>query len=227
VTIFSVSKKIKERLYGPTSAVFLIVIVFYIIQFILALFSEISAPLFDLSAAILLLLFALVLHLLVGFKRTVPIFLCIGLFFNIIGLYPIIPYNEHYTGTLYGAPQLNYHYDWIAHSVGFGFFALAFSSVLYPYIKKSFKSEYAVFIVILLAMMGFGAINEINEYLGFTVFGYGKGFMEFGEGDFSPYGGPWQNSSMDLINNLLGGIVFIGAFVLDKKYHFFTKKKPF
>ncbi|MBU0535828.1 MAG: hypothetical protein KKE20_02600 [Nanoarchaeota archaeon] len=214
---------IKERIFDRTSMVFLFCMLFYLIQALLALFFKSFPPLFDLFASVLLLGFAYLLHIQVGFRRTVPIFLAIGLFFNVLGLYSIIPYNEFYIGNLYGAPQLGYHYDWIAHSIGFGFFALAFSSVSYPFLRKAFRSNYTVFIFILLAMMGFGAINEINEFLGFNMFGIGEGFMEFGAGDQSPLEGPWENACMDLVNNLLGGIIFIGAFVIDKHYNLFSR----
>ncbi|MCX6707926.1 MAG: hypothetical protein NT001_07405 [Candidatus Woesearchaeota archaeon] len=216
---------IRSRLFEPTSTIFLIVIAFYLIQAIISPFSGISPPLTDFITVMVLISIAFFLHLLFGFKRTVPIFLAIGFFIHIIGLYKIIPYNANYIGELYGAPQLAYHYDWFVHSFGTGCLAVALSSMLYPYLKKAFSSKYLMFAILLLCVLGLGSLNEITEYIGFTIFGYGEGFMEFGAGDSSPFEGPWQNSCMDMTNNLMGGILFIGVFMLDKRYGLFGKKE--
>ena len=67
---------------------------------------------------------------------------CIGVVsgFLAYAIYPgIYPINEYYLGTLYGAPWLNYHYDWIVHSVGFAMYALACSALFYKYLKKRKK----------------------------------------------------------------------------------------
>lgn len=211
------SNSLKERFHNPVSILFIIFIFFYLIQALISLFSEISPPLIDFFTVTSVIVFAFVLHLFLKFKKTVPLMLGIGFMFHIIGLYNIIPYNIYYTGTLYGAPQLNYHYDWIVHSIGFGFLAIAYCSAVYPYFKKAFSSNLAIFSLLLLSMMGFGALNEVSEFIGYEVFGHGEGFMEFGDGDISPDSGPWRNASMDLINNFIGGIVFIGSFVIAKK----------
>jgi hypothetical protein len=215
---------IRNRLFEPTSLVFFIVLSFYLAQAVISLFIGISPPMTDFITVISLLSIAFFLHLLFGFRKTVPIFLGMGFFLHIIGLYKIIPYNAYYIGELYGASQLAYHYDWFVHSFGTGFLAVAFSSILYPHLKRAFNSKYLIFLMLLLCVLGFGALNEITEYIGFTVFGYGAGFMEFGAGDSSPFEGPWQNSSMDMVNNLIGGIIFIGLFMLNKKYGLFGKK---
>lgn len=203
---------------GIVSALFIGFIFFYGIQAIIGIFYENSPPLIDFLTVLLILSSAFILHLRFGFKKTVPIGIGIGFLFHIIGLYKFIPYNQYYIGTLYGAPQLNYHYDWVVHSVGFAFFVIAFCSMSYPYFKNAFKSKLTIFFLILFFMLGFGALNEIIEYAGYNVFGYGQGFLEFGEGDSSPAAGPWENSSMDLICNLTGGIFAAGLFLLNKKY---------
>jgi len=212
---------LKKRLMDKTSFLFYVVISFYLIQALVALFSPISPPVWDFTIVLLLLVVVFVAHLVIGLKRTVPLFMGVGFLFHTIGLYKIIPYNEYYVGTLYGAPQLNYHYDWIVHSVGWGFLTIALVSILYPYLKQTLRNPWLIFSFLVLLVMGFGALNEIIEFMGFTLWGYGEGFMEFGEGDSSPYGGPWNNSMMDMVSNLVGAITFIGVFMLDKKYGFF------
>lgn len=206
------------------SILFFIVIGFYAVQAIAAFFfPKIMPPLMDFAAAILLLCLAYLLHKKYGATMVVPIFLGIGFFIHFIGLYNIIPYNQYYTGNLYGAPQLNYHYDWIVHSVSMGFFAAAIASIFYPYLKRAFKSDFTVFFFLLLACLGMGLMNEVLEFVGYKFFGVGHGFMEFGEGDISPNAGPWQNSCTDMLNNIIGATVFIGNFILAKRY--FWRKK--
>ncbi|MBD3313303.1 hypothetical protein GF345_02575 [Candidatus Woesearchaeota archaeon] len=214
-------QRIHSRAKDSTSLLFVIVFAFYALQFAGSFIYGHFPPHLDFIAALALISLGFIIHLIAGVSPLVPIGLGIGLFFNIIGLYHIIPY-EGYVGTLYGAPQLGYHYDWIVHSFGFGFFSLAFSSLMFPYLRKSFRSYYIIFIVLLLCMLGFGAMNEINEYLGYSYLGIGEGFLEFGDGDTSPSEGPWENTSMDLVNNLIGGILFVGGFMLYKKYIMFN-----
>jgi len=213
-----VRSKLKKRLYGPASALFILAISFFILQMILFFFVDYSPPLIDLVTVTSIMALAFILHLLFKFNKSVPLLLTAGFMVHIIGLYKIIPYNPGYVGTLYGAPQLGFHYDWIVHTIGFGFLATALSSVTYDHLKKGLKSSFIIFIVLLFCSTGLGALNEVTEYLGYGVYGYGEGFMEFGDGDSSPDAGPWQNASMDMVNNLLGGIIFIGFFVLRRKY---------
>lgn len=209
----------KSRILNDqVSYLFLVVISIYLLQAIATFFSDKSPPIVDFVVVISILIAAFILHLVLGFKKTVPICLFLGFFLHIVGLYKIIPYNLYYVGELYGAPQLGYHYDWLVHFFGAGFLAVALSSAFYPYLRKSIRSRYAIFMILLFAIVGFGAMNEVSEFIGFTIFGHGEGFLEFGAGDASPNEGPWQNSSMDMINNTLGGIIFIGSFILIKKY---------
>lgn len=217
------SKSLKEKLSDPASIWFLAVIAIYIVQAILSPLSGAFPPLVDFFTVASLLVIAFVLHLLFRFNRTVPIALGIGFMFHIIGLYKIIPYNQYYLGELYGAPQLYYHYDWIVHTAGFGFLAIALSSMLYPYLKKAFDSKFIIFLILLLCAVGLGSLNEVIEFVGYGIYGYGEGFLEFGSGDSSPNAGPWRNSSTDMLNNTIGGIMFIGAFILNKKYGWFGK----
>jgi uncharacterized membrane protein YjdF len=150
------------------------------------------------------------------FNPIVPILLLLGFVPHLFGLYKVFQYNgEHIQ--LYGSPQFNYHYDWFVHAFGVFCFSIVFCLISYPYFKKGFKSKLLIFVLILFFMTGLGAFNECLEYVGFDVFGFGEGFLEFGAGDSSPRGGPWENASMDMINNMLGGVVGISLFLLLKK----------
>jgi len=200
-----------------TSRYFLFFLCFYGVQLVLTFFIDFFPPWPDLLAAVLLLCLVYILHTRVGFRRTVPLFMGLGFLLHIAGLYQVIPYNPGYIGTLYGAPQLFFHYDLIVHSVGIFFFSLVICSMTYPYFRKGFKSKLFIFVLILFIMLGIGAFNEILEYVGFDVLGQGEGFLEFGEGDSAPGSGPWENASLDLLANLLGGIVSIGSFLTVKR----------
>ncbi|PIN86091.1 hypothetical protein COV19_06360 [Candidatus Woesearchaeota archaeon CG10_big_fil_rev_8_21_14_0_10_44_13] len=213
---------LKEKISDPASIWFFAVMVIYLIQAVFAAFYESSPPLVDFFTVTPIIIIAFILHLLFRFNRTVPITLGIGFMFHILGLYKIIPYNQYYVGELYGAPQLYYHYDWIVHIMGVGFMAIALSSVLYPYLKRAFDSRFMTFLILILCTVGLGSLNEVVEFMGYGVYGYGEGFLEFGSGDSSPSQGPWTNSCTDMLNNTIGSVVFIGAFVLNKKYGWFS-----
>ncbi|MEE9525885.1 MAG: DUF2238 domain-containing protein [Candidatus Woesearchaeota archaeon] len=194
----------------------LLFIVFYGIQLVLAFFGVIDAPLIDLSFVFFVMLLFFYLSLKFKFGKLVPIGMGFGALLHIIGLYKVIPYGSYYGG-LYGWAGLGYHYDWIVHGSAIFFLSLAACSIFYPYLKKGLESKMLIFVVMLFFMLGLGAFNEMMEYVGYDVLGHGEGFLEFGEGDSSPVGGPWENASMDLLFNLAGGVVGIGGFLLVKK----------
>ena len=207
------SVNLKNRFLNKTSIYFMFFILFYGIQGIISIFNKRFAPPMDIFAATSIITLFFVLHLFIRFRVIVPIFIGLGFIPHIFGLYSIFGEGK----TLYGLALLNYHYDWIVHSVGIFCYSFAFCSITYPYFKRGFKSKPLIFVLLLFFMLGLGAFNEVLEYVGFDVFGYGEGFLEFGDGDSSPNSGPWQNSSMDLISNLVGGIIGIGSFLLIKK----------
>ena len=202
---------LKNRFFDKTSIYFIIFILFYGVQGVISIFNKKIAPPMDIFATTSIIILFFVLHFFVRLKKIVPIFIGLGFIPHILGLYPMFG-----GGTLYGLPLLNYHYDWIVHSVGIFCYSIAFCSIMYPYFKRGFKSKLLIFVLVLFFMVGLGAFNEILEYVGFDVFGYGEGFLEFGDGDSSPHAGPWQNSSMDMVSNLIGGVIGIGAFLLIK-----------
>ncbi len=210
-------QSLKEKLVDRTSLFFIGFILFYGVQGVVSFFHDGSAPPLDIFATTLVISVFFVLHLLVRFKGVVPLFLGIGFFPHIIGLYKIIPYNEYYIGTLYGWSGLWYQYDFFVHAFAIFCFSIVVCSVFYPYLLRGLKSKFLVFFILLFFMIGIGGFNEVLEYVGYDVIGYGEGFLEYGDGDSTPDSGPWQDASTDLLANILGGLVGIGGFILLKK----------
>jgi hypothetical protein len=200
---------LKQKMTQKTSLIFIAFILFYGLQGIASIFIKGLAPYHDLFVVAFLLASALILHIVFKFDIEVPILMGIGFAPHILGLYQLPS-----IGSLYGLAALNYHYDWIVHSLGMFCFTLAFCSIIYPYFGKVFKSKMVFFFFATFFMSGLGAFNETLEFVGYDMFGYGEGFLEFGDGDSSPDAGPWQNASMDLVTNLIGIIVAIGLFFL-------------
>jgi hypothetical protein len=82
------------------------------------------------------------------------------------------------------------------------------------------KSMLYTTIIILLATMGVGAIVELYEFAGYLTVGEGVGGLGQGEGDLTTEigEGPWLNTMLDIVFNLLGTIIGIGiGYAL--KYH--------
>lgn len=202
---------------NKTSWVFLAFILFYLVQGIFSIFLENFAKPLDIFAATAVIALFFLLHHFVKLKSIVPLMLGIGLFPHIIGLYKIIPYNHGYIGTLYGWAGFNYQYDLFVHFFAIFCFSVAFCSIFHPYLIKGLKSKFLMFIVALFFVIGVGGLNEVIEYVGYDAFGYGEGFLEYGEGDDTPTSGPWKDSCTDLIANIFGGVIGIGGFILIKK----------
>jgi hypothetical protein len=201
-------QNIKGRLKNRTSVYFILFILFYLIQGLLAIVHH-KAPPHDMFAAAAIMFLFLIVHMSVGFKESVPIFMGIGFIPHLIGLYEVFFFLNEITGTLYGSPYFNYHYDWFVHAFAMFCYAIAFCSMVFERLRVSFKSSFVAFVVVLMILTGIGCVNEVVEFVGYELFEYGKGFLEYGEGDASPDSGPWQNASMDSVNNILGGALGI------------------
>jgi len=66
--------------------------------------------------------------------------------------------------------------------------------------------------IILLVIMGVGAVHEMTEWAGYAVLGEGEGWLLYGEGDE----GEWRDTVFDLFFNFLGASIFL-------IYYFFRK----
>jgi len=60
-------------------------------------------------------------------------------------------------------------------------------------------------ILILLVVMGVGAVHEVIEWTGYAVLGEGEGWLLHGEGDE----GEWRDTIFDLFFNFLGASLFL------------------
>lgn len=206
---------LRSRLYDKGSLVFIGFIIFYSVLGFLAMLMEDIAPPHDHFMAALIIFIGLMIHLIVRLRYVVPILIGIGFIPHLLGLYWIFPiYEGGGLGTLYGAPQLGYHYDWFVHGFAMLCYTMAFLFMAYGRLMKGFNNVFITIIIALFFMQGIGALNEQMEYIGYEIFGYGEGFLEFGDGDISPDAGPWQNASMDMVSNFIGSFIGIILFFI-------------
>lgn len=86
-----------------------------------------------------------------------------------------------------------FRYDQFVHIVGFGVATLAMYYLLRPLLKESLSRWAALSIVVVMAGLGVGALNEIIEFLATVL------LPETGVGGY-------VNTSLDLVADLLGAI---------------------
>ena len=98
------------------------------------------------------------------------------------------------------------NYDLLSHTIAFVLFSIGFLSYLRPKVNR--------FLIMFLALMGVGMIIEISEFLGYILFGIGKGWLAFGHSDSSANFGPWGDSMMDSISNMVGIILGFVIYIL-------------
>lgn len=103
-----------------------------------------------------------------------------------------------------GQPYNIFKYDQFVHIVGFGVATLALYYLLKPLIKKDNKKWVALSIVVVMAGLGAGALNEIIEFIATVI------VPETGVGGY-------ENSSLDLISNLIGAIVAMTYIIIKDK----------
>ncbi len=94
---------------------------------------------------------------------------------------------------LVGDPYNIFKFDQFVHIVGFGVATLVVYNLLKPLLKKGIKKWVALSIVIVMAGLGVGALNEIVEFIATVL------VPETGVGGY-------ENTSLDLISNLIGAI---------------------
>lgn len=95
-----------------------------------------------------------------------------------------------------------FRFDQFVHFYGFGATAFLINTLLKPFVKAKAKDSIALSIVIVAGAMGFGALNEVIEFLA-TVFAPETGV------------GGYVNNALDLVFNLLGALVAI--FIIRRK----------
>lgn len=111
-----------------------------------------------------------------------------GLYINGSKLYELMILN------LVGAPYHIFKFDQFVHMVGFFVGTLAMYYLIKPKLKPNKNKWVAISIVVVMAGVGLGALNEIIEF-GTTIM-----FQETGVGGYI-------NTSLDLVSNLIGAIL--------------------
>ncbi len=114
-----------------------------------------------------------------------------GLYIGQTKLYEIIliPISETYS---------IFRYDQFVHIVGFGVATLVMFHLLKPLLKEDVKGKVALSIVVIMAGLGVGALNEIVEFLATVL------VPETGVGGY-------VNTALDLVSDLIGAC---GAMIL-------------
>jgi uncharacterized membrane protein YjdF len=110
-----------------------------------------------------------------------------GLYINGVKLYEIIlvPISSKYE---------IFRYDQFVHIVGFGVATLVMYHLLRPLLKPDLNKSVALSIVIVMAGLGVGALNEIIEFTATVL------VPETGVGGY-------VNTSLDLVSDLIGSVL--------------------
>ncbi len=85
-------------------------------------------------------------------------------------------------------------FDQVVHAFGFGVATFLVYELLQPFIQVKVKSSVALSIIIVMAALGLGALNEIIEFFATLV------TPEHGVGDY-------VNNSLDMVFNLIGILI--------------------
>jgi len=107
------------------------------------------------------------------------------------------------------------YYDKFTHAFGFMILAIGF---LHFYMTNYPKADGWQQMTVFFALMGIGAIVEMAEFIGYSIFGFGWGTFAFGEGDAIPYFGAWGDSATDLMANMFGVALGFIAYHLWQKW---------
>lgn len=110
-----------------------------------------------------------------------------GLYIKGVKLYEIIliPLSEEYN---------IFRYDQFVHIVGFGVATLVMYQVLKPKLQPDLKRWNAISVVVIMAGLGVGALNEIVEFTATVL------VPETGVGGY-------VNTSLDLVADLIGAVI--------------------
>ena len=127
---------------------------------------------------------------------------------HIVGVFPF-----EIDGKIVSFYYLYANYDALCHFVGFCFFCIGFL-ILY-YSNRTNPSKFDIALV-LFALVGAGALIEVSEYIGYRLFGFGEGYLRFGDGDNSANFGPWGDSMTDTISNILGIVSGFTIYIFSK-----------
>jgi putative membrane protein len=105
---------------------------------------------------------------------------------------------------LVGEPYAIFRYDQFVHIVGFGAATLAMYYLLKPLLRQRDHRWTALSIVIVMAGLGVGALNEIIEFLATVL------VPETGVGGY-------ENTALDLVADLIGAMLALGYLRLKER----------
>src|SRR3989338_637322 len=179
---YCMTKPFLEKYVHPNTIYYAGLFIFFLLLIIYRLYDE---PDLFLDAIVSLLLYALFYHYHKMFHQD-----SLSWFFV---TFTILLHNLH----LYGTSPLGIRFDHYMHFIA-GFTIALVTDRLLSERLPLFKRV----IVLVLCALGFGAIGDVVEWLGYGILGSGKGFFYFGIGDE----GEWRNAILDTIFNGLGGI---------------------
>ncbi|MFO7974186.1 MAG: DUF2238 domain-containing protein [Candidatus Hydrogenedentota bacterium] len=91
-----------------------------------------------------------------------------------------------------------FRYDQFVHIVGFGVATLLMYHLLRPYLRAELQHGAALYIVVAMAGLGVGGLNEIIEFIATVL------MPETGVGGY-------VNTSLDLVSDLVGAILAVVA----------------
>ena len=94
-------------------------------------------------------------------------------------------------------------FDQVVHAFGFGVATLLAWILLKPLLKINPKKWFALSLIVVMAGLGFGALNEIIEFFAVVI------MPETGVGGYI-------NSSLDLVFNLIGAIIAMSYIIFKK-----------
>jgi len=100
-----------------------------------------------------------------------------------------------------GEPYNIFKYDQLVHMIGFGVATYLMYVLLAPFLKKDARKTSRLLLVIAMAGMGAGALNEVFEFMA-TLLASENGV------------GGYENTALDLVANLVGALL---ALVVIKK----------
>ncbi|MFH1427524.1 MAG: DUF2238 domain-containing protein [Patescibacteria group bacterium] len=95
---------------------------------------------------------------------------------------------------LVGEPYYIFRFDQFVHILGFGVATLIMYHLLKPWLLEGNKSKVAIPIVVVMAGLGVGALNEIVEFIATVI------VPETGVGGYI-------NTSLDLVSDLVGALI--------------------
>lgn len=189
-------------------------IVFYIVVAMLAFRSD--ERFFDLITYISIFIFILIIGRKINIPSVSVWFFGAATLFHIAGVFPFELDGK--TVSLY---YLYANYDILCHFGGFLLFCIGFLLLYYANHPNPSKFDIAI---VLLALVGAGVLMEVSEYLGYRLFGFGEGYLRFGDGDNSANFGPWGDSMTDTISNILGIVSGFTIYIVSKNMRQKIKK---